>query len=111
MVQAIQLELDLDAAIEQRDLGMARAAAAGNNKKLLAISREVAEQIATEKGTVTCEDVRAALTLMPQHHRRDSQNWMGSMFKDRRFVWTGKYVKCRIPCNHANNIKVGRLAR
>ena len=106
----VQLELDLGAAIEQRDIGMARAAAAGDNRKMLALSRDVAEQIAAENGTVTCEDVRAALTLVPQH-TRDSQNWMGSMFKDRRFVWTGKYVKCRIPCNHANNIKVWRLAQ
>lgn len=111
MAQPIQLELDLGAAREQRDLGMARAAAAGNNKALLAISREVAEEIAAKKGTVTCEDVRAALTLVPQHHRRDSQNWMGSMFKDRRFEWTGEYVTCRIPCNHANRHKVWRLAR
>ena len=106
----VQLELDLGAAIEQRDIGMARASAVGDNKRMLALSRDVAEQIATENGTVTCEDVRAALTLVPQH-TRDSQNWMGSMFKDRRFVWTGRYVKCKIPWNHANNIKVWRLAQ
>ena len=106
----VQLELDLDAAIEQRDLGMARAAAAGDNRKMLALSRDVAEEIARLNGVVTSDDVRYRLNLAPSN-KRDSQNWMGSMFKDRRFVWTGKYVKCRIPCNHANNIKVWRLAQ
>ena len=106
----VQLELDLGAAIEQRGLGMARAAAAGDNRKMLALSRDVAEEIARLNGVVTSDDVRYRLNLAPSN-KRDSQNWMGSIFRDSRFTWTGDYVNSKIRRNHAAPIKVWRLAQ
>ena len=108
MADISQLELDLDGGVELREVGMARAAA--NKQEMLELSRDVAEEIARLNGVVTSDDVRYRLNLAPSN-KRDSQNWMGAMFTDRRVVWTGRYVKCKIPCNHANNIKVWRLAQ
>ncbi|MAH51793.1 hypothetical protein CMI37_38610 [Candidatus Pacearchaeota archaeon] len=101
-----QLELDLSAGIELRDMGMALAA--GNNRMALEIARGAAEKICREKGVVTSDDVRQRLGLNPSDIR-DSQNWMGSIFRVPQFIWTGERVKSRIPRNHAAEIKVWTL--
>ena len=106
MTMTEQLTLDLSAGLELREMGMALAA--GNNARALEIARDVAVGIAQEQGTVTSDDVRYRLNLRPSNIR-DSQNWMGSIFRDRRFVWTGRRIKSRIARNHAAEIKVWAL--
>jgi hypothetical protein len=102
-----QLEFNLDSGLELKKLGMALAA--NNNTMLLKISRNAAERIALERGVVTSDDVRVHLNLRP-NAKRDSNNWMGSIFRDKRFVWTGHYINSKLPLNHAAPIKVWRLA-
>jgi len=102
-----QLELDLGGSIELREIGMARAAQ--SRQEMLEIARAVAEEIAREQGTVTSDDVRYRLNLAPSNIR-DSQNWMGSIFRGGAFVWTGEYINSKIRRNHAAPIKVWRLA-
>jgi len=103
-----QLELDLDGGVELREEGMARAAT--NRQEMLELSRDVAEEIARSNGVVTSDDVRYHLNLAPSN-KQSSQNWMGSMFRDPRFTWTGDYVNSKIRRNHARPIRVWRLAR
>ena len=98
-----QLELSLGKSVVLREQGMNLAAM--NNKEKLDIAREVAVEIAREKGEVTSDDVRYYLNLKPSN-RRDSQNWMGSIFRDRRFSYTGRRIKSKIARNHAAEIKV-----
>ena len=102
-----QLELDLDGGVELREEGMARAAT--NQQEMLELSRDVAEEIARSNGVVTSDDVRYRLNLAPSNNLC-SQNWMGSMFRDPRFTWTGDYVNSKIRRNHAAPIKVWKLA-
>jgi hypothetical protein len=103
-----QLELDLDGGVELREEGMAQAAT--NRQEMLELSRDVAEEIARSNGVVTSDDVRYRLNLAPSNNLC-SQNWMGSMFRDPRFTWTGDYVNSKIRRNHARPIRVWRLAR
>lgn len=105
--EQVQLAFDEERGLQLKEIGMALAAE--NNKMLLLISREVAEKIAKEKGKVTSDDVRLYLNLRPSA-KRDSNNWMGSIFRDRRFTWTGEYVRSKLPLNHAAPIKVWELA-
>ena len=98
-----QLELSLGKGVVLREQGMNLAAM--NNKEKLDIAREVAVEIAREKGEVTSDDVRYHLNLKPSD-RRDRQNWMGSIFRDRRFSYTGRRIKSKIARNHAAEIKV-----
>ena len=98
-----QLELSLGKGVVLREQGMNLAAM--NNKEKLEAAREVAVEIAREKGEVTSDDVRYHLNLKPSD-RRDSQNWMGSIFRDRRFAYTGRRIKSKIARNHAAEIKV-----
>jgi len=98
-----QLELSLGKSVVLREQGMNLAAM--NNKEKLEAAREVAVEIAREKGEVTSDDVRYHLNLKPSD-RRDSQNWMGSIFRDRRFAYTGRRIKSKIARNHAAEIKV-----
>ena len=105
--EQVQLAFDEERGLQLKEIGMALAAE--NNKMLLLISREVAEKIAKEKGKVTSDDVRLYLNLRPSA-KRDSNNWMGSIFRDRRFTWTGEYVRSKLPLNDAAPIKVWELA-
>ena len=102
-----QLELSLGKGVVLREQGMNLAAM--NNKEKLEAAREVAVEIAREKGEVTSDDVRYRLNLKPSD-RRDSQNWMGSIFRDRRFSYTGRRIKSKIARNHAAEIKVWCLS-
>ena len=102
-----QLQLDLDGGRELREIGMARAAQ--SRQEMLEIARAVAEEIAREQGTVTSDDVRYRLNLAPSNIR-DSQNWIGSIFRGGGFIWTGDYVNSKIRRNHAAPIKVWKRA-
>tara|TARA_R100000656_G_scaffold30348_1_gene26739 strand:+ start:1709 stop:2044 length:336 start_codon:yes stop_codon:yes gene_type:complete len=101
-----ELYFNLPRGIEEKEIGMA--IAAGNNRLALEIARDTAEKICRAKGTVTSDDVRRHLRLKPSDVR-DSQNWIGSIFRTKTFVWTGDRIKSTIIRNHAAEIKVWRL--
>jgi hypothetical protein len=74
---------------------------------LLDRARNVAAQIAAEKGTVTADDVRKALQIPPKGP--GEQNYLGSLFKDPRFVPTGKFVASRLQASRGRMIRQWRL--
>ena len=85
-----------------KDEGMARAAE--NNKTLLTESRDIAVEIARTKGVVTADDV--AKYIFP----RKLGPAAGSLFRDRRFTFTGNRVKSTQSKNHARELKVWKLS-
>ena len=104
MTQA-QLRFDLDQGHALRDEGMAIAAL--NRAEFLAETRDEAVRIARAQGYVTIDDVRRAVHVPPG--TTNSQNWIGSVFKDRRFAWTGRMKKSEIPSNHGRLIRIWSL--
>lgn len=55
------------------------------SEEWLAAARKVARRIATERGTVSSDDVRKQCPITGGIHR----NAVGSIFKTRDFIWTG----------------------
>jgi hypothetical protein len=100
-----QLEFDLGKGRRRRDEGMA--SAARPQVQRLELARSAAADIARERGSVTTDEVRMQLGLTPG--RSNEQNWMGSIFRDERFEWSGEVVLSKIPASHARMIKVWRL--
>lgn len=100
-----QLRFDLDQGEALRDEGMAMAAL--TQSELLAEARDEAVRIARAQGYVTIDDVRRAAHVPPG--TTNGQNWIGSVFKDKRFVWTGRMKKSEIPSNHGRMIRVWSL--
>lgn len=80
--------------------GMARAAAAKNAE--LAHARIVARAIALNRGTVTADEVIAAIG-------KSLGNAAGSLFTGGEFEWTGERVKSQRAHAHQNELKVWRL--
>lgn len=95
---------DVAEATRRRDEGMALAAR-GKESWLLE-AREVAVEIAREKGTVSADDVRAAGVETPEG---SSPNVFGSLFKDPRFAFD-HFTESQRPSRHRNVIRVWRLA-
>ena len=62
-------------------------------------AREVALRLCRERGTITVADLREA---MPELQKSDgSLVWIGVVFNDRRFAWTGEW---RMVGNKARNV-------
>ena len=76
-----------------------------NNEMFLADMRGAAVRIATEKGSVTCDDLRELAVKMgisPSH-----PNAWGTIF---RGIWRVEgLVRSRIPSNHSRLIRVWKL--
>lgn len=89
-----------------RDLGME--IAAENNATLLVLAREIAVEIARCNGTVTADDVVFEMSKRG-HGVHSLGNAAGSLFRDRRFEWTGGRTKSIRIHAHANEIKVWKL--
>jgi len=85
--------------------GMRKAAEAAPD--LLSEARDVAAAIARERGTVTIDDVRAQMGIGPG--KQNGANWLGSVFRDARFAWTGQFVKARLSTSHSRMVRVWRL--
>ena len=99
------MTFNLERGQQLRDQGMELAAMA--DLEALALARDVAEHLCRQKGEVTTDDVREFLNIEPGHS--NGQNWIGSIFRDPRFLWTQRVINSAIPRNHARMIKVWRL--
>ena len=99
------MRLNLSSGRALRDLGMERAA--NKRQDLLAEWREQAVFICEAVGVCTTDDLRRHFGAKAMGINK--QNWMGSIFRDSRFEWTGRMQPSRIPGNHARMIKVWRL--
>lgn len=69
-------------------------------------ARQEAELLGRVMGTITSDDVQRAMADDPPPHL----NCWGALFHDKRFRWTGSYVKSQRREAHARDIKVWRLA-
>jgi len=103
---ADELQMDLLGGLRDKKKGMNQAALP--KSEVLELCRDEAERICRRQGTVTSDDVRRALNLAPVG--TNQQNWIGSIFKDKRFVSTGEMVKSTIRRNHGRLLTVWRLA-
>ena len=69
--------------------------------------RQKLVRIARAQGYVTIDDVRRPANVPAG--QTNGQNWIGSVFKDKRFLWTGRMKKSEIPSNHGRMIRVWSL--
>lgn len=81
---------DTIASQEAATIGIALAG--DNNARMVVKAKEIALEIATRKGTVTADDVMIEWCKQGGGIH-DFGNSMGAVFRDRRLVWTGQYVK------------------
>ena len=102
---------DLPAGLAARDKGILKAQ--DNNARLVVEMREFAvaycRRGGNAHGTVNADDVAAELV------RRGLSvhalgNAAGSLFRDKRFAWTGRFVKSARIHAHSNLIREWRLA-
>jgi hypothetical protein len=100
------MQLNLFEGLALKDRGQRLAAM--HRQDALNLARDVAEKICILRGSATADDVREWLGIGPG--RQNGQNWLGSIFKDKRFWWDGEVQTSEIPSNHARMIKVWRLA-
>ena len=70
-------------------------------------ARAVAEAICRVRGTVTTDAVHRVMNAEPPPH----PNAWGALFHDKRFAWTGQYVKSNRPEAHGREIRVWTLAK
>lgn len=88
---------------ELKEKGMKRAVEFHGGPLILA--RQFAFKHAFEKGEVTADDVSEFMegigeTIGP---------WMGSVFRSKKFVWTGRFTKSRRVSNHSRLLRVWKL--
>ncbi len=67
-------------------------------------ARGVAEYICRQRGVATSDDVHIVMGDEPPH-----VNCVGAIFKDKRFAWTGEWVRSKRPEAHGREIRVWRL--
>ena len=96
------IDLDLNHGLALKEDGMSLAAM--NKAELLETARDVAEDIALRRGEVTIDDVRYKMQIPKT--QTNKANWIGSIFRDSRFVWTKKVKPSAIPSNHGRMIKI-----
>lgn len=70
----------------------------------LAMARKMAVWICRRDGKVTSDDLHRIMAKPPH------PNCFGAIFHDKRFTWTGEYVKSKRREAHAREIRVWRLA-
>ena len=93
---------DAEAGRIERDAGMQLAADA--RAELLEQAREVARQVAREKGTVTCDDVR-------REFDPPLGNAWGSLFKTDEWEFAGEWRRSEIVSNHRRAMCDWRLRK
>ena len=98
-----------DYAESQRHAAVGIAVAAENNASLCVRAREIAVELCRRFGTVTMDDVQRELVARKICGIKDLGNAAGSVFRDRRFEFTGRRIKSARIHAHANEIKVWRL--
>lgn len=98
---------DIDAARELRDKGMTLAA--NNNRELLELAREVAITIAEHDPDGECDANRVGVVLTELYGVEEFGNWMGSVFKQKWWEFTGRRVQAKRKSRHGNEIRIWRL--
>ena len=101
----LSITFDSKRAEKLAEEGIAKAEA--NQQENVALARDFAEDHARLYGTVTADDVR-------RHFDNLDLPWLGpaagSLFKDSRFEFTGRYVKSSAVARHGGLIRVWKLA-
>ena len=99
---------DVLEARHQKRVGMA--AAADAKPDLLQVARQAAEWCAEFQhwNTCTSDDVAERMTELG-HSYDDLGNARGSIFRSKKWIFTGDYVQSKRPASHAREIKVWRL--
>ena len=100
-----ELQMDLLGGLTEKKKGMELAAM--GRQEILAYCRDVAVFLCRRDGTTNSDEVRRYADLPPIGSNR--QNWMGSIFKDRRFEPTGQVVNSTIKRNHGATIRIWKL--
>lgn len=97
-----------DAAESRRhaDIGIERAAE--NRASLVVRAREIAVKICKRQDTVNMDEVVLCLVAEGQNIHALGPA-AGSIFRDRNFEWTGKFVKSSRIHAHSNLLRVWRL--
>ncbi len=92
--------------------GIAQACSPAYRKALLEYARGLAVSIATTKGTVTADDVRARwLVTQGADEWEKLGNAAGSIFRGPQWRFTGKYVKSGVVSRQGGVIRVWELSR
>ena len=83
-----------------------------HHAELIQIAREVAREIALEKGTVHSREVRSVMVsrgLLTGEEGRE--HWFGAVFRGGEFEWTGKYHSYSDSSRnvHERSVKIWRL--
>lgn len=99
-----------DYAESERHAAEGIALAAENNPALLHKAREIAKEIAHERGEVTADDVQLRLAALG-YSVKALGNAAGSLFRGREWEWTGRWVKSARIHAHCNPLRVWRLKR
>ena len=81
--------------------------AADSRERQLAYARHVAEQIALSREDRTCDADLVQKVLIPDNIALG--NSAGSLFRNKKWKWTGKFKKSERPMNHARLIRVWKL--
>jgi len=100
-----ELQMDLMGGLEEKRKGQALASM--DRTELLEHSRNIAVMLCIRDGETNSDVVRRTVNLPPIGSNR--QNWIGAIFNDKRFEWTGQVVPSTIKRNHGALIKVWRL--
>ena len=106
MIQSTIYEAIARHELEERDRGMAQAA--GHNGDILHLARGYAYKHVMAHGTVTIEDVRAALDHA-LGKGWPGGNWLGSVFKQKRWAPTGRWVQTSHKGGHRRAVREWRL--
>lgn len=98
---------DLPAALEARDTGIK--AAASQRSALVVLAREIAVMIAARDGSVNADQVVAEM-VRRGYGIHALGNAAGSIFRDRRFRFTGRFVQSERVHARGNMLREWRLA-
>lgn len=79
--------------------------------ELIATARDEAAALARAHGTVHSRMVRASLEAKGLVHPDEKEFWIGAVFRDPRFEWTGERYSYSDPARnvHERTVKVWRL--
>ncbi len=97
-----ETQLSFPTGEELRDAGIASL----ERHPWLERARLAAVRLCELQGWATSDDVQKWMADDPAPH----VNCWGALFHDKRFAWTGEYVKSKRPEAHARIIRVWRLA-
>ncbi len=101
----LSITFDSQRAEKLAEEGIAKAEARRSEE--VAFARDIAEGLLLAHGEITADDVQQTLEGLGKPRLG---NAAGSVFKDKRFVWTGKTAKSSAVARHGGLIRIWRLA-